>query len=72
MSLPDDLTYMEEDGDEEFTVNDETLQRRARHLNNVINHFCKRWNKEYLLELRTHADIQVQASSFRRPGRVTS
>ena len=43
---------MEEDGDEEFTVNDETLQRRARHLNNVINHFWKRWNKEYLLELR--------------------
>ena len=32
--------------------NDETLQRRARHLNNVINHFWKRWNKEYLLELR--------------------
>ena len=28
LSLPDDLTYMEEDGDEEFTVNDETLQRR--------------------------------------------
>ena len=41
LSLPDDLTYMEEDGDEEFTVNDETLQRRAQHLNNVINYFWK-------------------------------
>ena len=46
LSLPDDLSYLE-DGDEEFTVNDETLQRR----DNVINHFWKRWNKEYLLEL---------------------
>ena len=50
LSLPDDLTYLK-DIDEEFTVNDETLLQRARHLNNVINHFWKCWNKEYLLEL---------------------
>ena len=29
-----------------------SVQRRAKHLNSVLNHFWKRWSKEYLLELR--------------------
>ena len=28
------------------------LQRRARHLNQVLEHFWKRWSKEYLVNLR--------------------
>ena len=67
LSLPDDLSYLE-DGEEEFTLNDETLQRRARHLNNVINHFWKRWNNEYLLELRNahrYPNANQQFSSAR-------
>ena len=51
LSLPDDLSYID-DNDEEFTVSDDTLQKRAKYLNNVINHFWNRWVKEYLLELR--------------------
>ena len=52
LSLPDNLTCFDL-GDEEVT--DESLQRRAKHLNRVLNHFWKRWSKEYLLELRdTH------------------
>ena len=52
LSLPDDLCYTEDSDDEEFTTSGDTLQKRARHLNNVINHFWSRWVKEYLLELR--------------------
>lgn len=38
--------------DEDFEVSDESLQRRVRHLNAVLNHFWKQWRREYLLELR--------------------
>ena len=33
-------------------VNTSVIQRQAKHLNGVLNHFWKRWSKEYLLELR--------------------
>lgn len=51
LSLPDDLSYYE-DGDENFEITAEPLQRRVKYLNSVINHFWRRWSKEYLLELR--------------------
>ena len=54
LSLPDNLTYFAHN-DENFEVTDDSLQRRAKHLNSVLNHFWQRWSKEYLLELRdTH------------------
>ena len=52
LNLPDSLTGYEEEGDEDFEVTDEVLQKRAKHLSRVLNHFWKRWSKEYLLELR--------------------
>ena len=55
LNLPDNLICYEEAGDEEFEVTSKVLQRRAKHLSNVLNHFWRRWSKEYLLELRdTH------------------
>ena len=51
LSLSDDLSHYE-DGDENFEITAEPLQRRVRYLNSVINHFWRRWSKEYLLELR--------------------
>jgi len=41
LNLPDHLIYHEEDGDEEFEITGETLQRRAKHLSGVLNHFWK-------------------------------
>lgn len=52
LSLPDNLSYYELDGDEDFEVSSSAVHRRAKHLNGVLNHFWKRWSKEYLLELR--------------------
>ena len=49
LNLPDNLAHCEE-GDEEFEVTNEVLQRRAKHLSNVLNHFWRRWSKEYLLD----------------------
>ena len=49
LSLPDNLNYLELD---DFEVSDVSVQRRAKHLNSVLNHFWRRWSKEYLLELR--------------------
>ena len=51
LSLPDHLTHLEPLEDEDFELNRESLQRRTKHLNNVINHFWKRWSQEYLLQL---------------------
>ena len=50
LGLPDNLSYLELD-DANFEVTDVSVQRRARHLNSVLNYFWKRWSKEYLLEL---------------------
>ena len=52
LGLPDYLTHLEAELDEDFEPSTEALQRRAKHLNNVINHFWRRWSREYLLELR--------------------
>ena len=52
LSLPDHLTYLEPEGDEDFELTTESLQRRAKHLNSVLNHFWRRWSREYLLELK--------------------
>jgi len=64
LSLPDGLGITE-DNDDDFCVSDTTLQKRARHLNNVINHFWNRWVKEYLLELRNaHRYPNTQSQSL--------
>ena len=46
-SLPDGLVT-----DDEFDVSPEHLTKRMLFLNKVVNNFWKRWEKEYLLELR--------------------
>ena len=52
LSLPDHLTYLELEDDGDFELSTESLQRRAKHLSSILNHFWKRWSREYLLELR--------------------
>ena len=47
--LPNNLNYLELD---DFKVSDVSVQRRAKHLNRILNHFWRRWSKEYLLKLR--------------------
>ena len=40
------------------------MKKRARHLNTVLNHFWRRWRKEYLLELReAHRQRQAGAAT---------
>ena len=52
LSLPDNLCYQRDINDDDFEVDSDHLNKRVKHLNNVINHFWKRWRHEYLLELR--------------------
>jgi len=67
LSLSADLGIVEND-DEEFSVSDNILQKRARHLSNVINHFWNHWVKEYLLELHNvHRYPQHTAEVLARP-----
>jgi len=65
LSLPDDLCTVDKD-DEDFTTTEDTLRRRAKHLNNVVNHFWNRWTKEYLQELH---DAHRYASKGQQPRR---
>ena len=52
LSLPDNLDYLCDPGDEEFTLDKSQVTSRVRHLNNLLNHFWKRWRTEYLSCLR--------------------
>lgn len=52
LSLPDNLSYQRDNNDEDFEVDSDHLNKRVKHLANVINQFWKRWRREYLLELR--------------------
>ena len=52
LSLPDNLDYLCDPDDEEFTLNKSQVTSRVRHLNNLLNHFWKRWRTEYLNCLR--------------------
>lgn len=51
-SLPHYLDQLEPEDNPEFEPTAEAFQKRAKHLGNVINHFWKRWNHEYLLNPR--------------------
>ena len=52
LSLPDNLDYLCDLDDEEFTLDKNQVTSRVRHLNNLLNHFWKRWRTEYLSCLR--------------------
>ena len=52
LSLPENLCYQEPLDDEDFEIAPDHLNKRVKHLNNVLNHFWRRWKHEYLAELR--------------------
>ena len=62
LSLPDDLSYRGEITDTEFELTPNSISRRVKYLNNVLNQFWRRWRNEYLLELRK-AHCHNQGSS---------
>ena len=41
------------------------LNAHVRKINNIINHFCDRWKKEYLINPRKHPKVKLQ--KFNRP-----
>ena len=62
MSLPNNRSSEAEDSDTDVQPQD--LDRRRRHLSNVMNHFWKRWRKEYVLELRNlHRNVTQHSSN---------
>ena len=72
LSLPDDLSTIE-NSDEDLSASENTLHQRAKHLNNVINHFWHCWVKEYLLELRNahrYPNTQQQSQPATRVGNM--
>ena len=52
LSSPEHLTYCHPLNDEDFKISPAQAARRAKHLNNMLNHFWRCWRQEYLLELR--------------------
>lgn len=61
LSLPDHLDHMYVLDDDEYTLDSNHVTRLMKHLNNVLNHFWKRWRTEYLSNLR-----EVHAHSAKR------
>ena len=62
MSLPDNSSDTEQS---DTDVQPKDLNKRMQHLNNVINHFWKRWRSEYLLELRNSHRNATQRTTDR-------
>ena len=52
LNLPDNLDAEPELSDTEFNVDGRQVTSRVRHLNQVLNHFWKRWRTEYQSDLR--------------------
>ena len=48
--LPD-LVYRD-DGDEDYSISQGALNKRIIHFSMILNHFWRKWKKEYLLSLR--------------------
>ncbi len=66
MNLPNHSGYIR---DEDFEVYTSQLNKRMKHLVNVLNHFWRRWRSEYLNELReSHCYMAKKAS---QPPHVT-
>jgi hypothetical protein len=64
LSLSDDFDYILEKNDEEFTLNSKRAVDRVKHLNNILNHFWKRWRTEYLSCLReVHAHVMRKSNT---------
>lgn len=60
---PDDLHHACDLDDDEFTLDSKQVKNRVKHLNNVLNHFWKRWHTEYLSHLReVHAHFSKRHS----------
>ena len=52
LSLPDGICCGDDPDDEDVDLTHDHLTRRMKYLNVVLNHFWKRWQLEYLLDLR--------------------
>lgn len=64
LSLPDGICCGDDPDDEDVTLTHDHLTRRMKYLNVVLNHFWKRWQLEYLLELReSHRHKHASSSS---------
>ena len=64
LSLPDGICCGDDPDDEDVDLARDHLTRRMKYLNTVLNHFWKRWQLEYLLDLR-ESHRQRNASSNR-------
>ena len=64
LNLPDNLGYILDSDDDEFVIDANQLDRRVKHLSNILNQFSKRWRTEYLMELReSHRQTNPGGSS---------
>lgn len=64
LSLPDNASYVCDLDYEEFTLDSKQANSRVKHLNNILNHFWRRWRTEYLSTLReVHAHIMKKQNA---------
>ena len=63
LSLPDLISCGDDPDDEDVSPTHDHLTRRMKYLNVVLNHFWKRWQLEYLLDLRESHRLQCAGSS---------
>ena len=62
LSIPDDHVAEEIDDEDEHNA----LTRRERYLAKLLGHFWKRWQKEYLLNLRESHNLAVKKNKLPR------
>ena len=68
LNLPDNLDSVCNLNDSEFAIDGSQVNSRVKHLNQVLNHFWKRWRTEYLDNLReVHAHISKRHPADTKP-----
>ena len=64
------MGYIDDQEDEEFSLDSNQLTKRMKHFNNVLNHFWKHWRSEYLVELREAHSYTAKKQSSTSPSGV--
>lgn len=68
LNLPDNLDSVCDLNDSEFAIDGSQVNSQVKHLNQVLNHFWKRWRTEYLNNLReVHAHISKRHPADTKP-----
>ncbi len=62
LSLPDQPTDTD-DNDKDFNQREDVARKREKYLSTVLNHYWRRWKREYLVDLREYHKLETASTN---------